>query len=648
MPKPTFFRIIAAILFCVTGGLLQAEPVTFGYTGSQQSYVVPKGVSSVAIDLQGATGGSSRFSRGGFGGRVQCVLAVTPGTILYVYVGGAGKNWNSAAAGYNGGSESNGSAAGGGGASDIRIGGNALSNRVIVAGGGGGAGTYYTIADADRGGNGGGLTGENGYNEGRNDNGFGGNGGSTTREGRGAEAEYYYGNAGVAAMGGIGAHYYDGGGGGGGYLGGGGGAMGGGGGGSSYSDPLLTSSIVHTHGYNAAGSGRLVITPSSPAAYGHEASEADTAFKQHGSIVASVFCDFAYKAHADTILEGRSGISQYAKVPAGVSMFQFRRIAIGYNYEASKKFSMEFLLASEEDFAAPLYASSGDLLLNGKLAPFVKLANVRWRNIFNGTDLVAGQLYTPAFHNTSEEAWAYRSIARTLTDIYRTNEYDRGIALQGHIGASGRLGYNVLAGNGSGPRPEGNMFKWFYGDVYYKFLHDRLIVDFYADYEQIHWTPDWHHDRQMNKIFVAYRVPKFTVGLEMFTNRLMGDNIATRTDGITKDTLTTHRMAFSVFVHGRIDGNKLGFFARFDKYSWNADKKSNLFQAYDAQTSVYDHNSRQDFATLGLDYSPVSNVHIMPNVWYNYYENTSPSGYGDGNKDYDLVYRLTVAYQIGK
>ena len=30
----------------------------------------------------------------------------------------------------------------------------------------------------------------------------------------------------------------------------------------------------------------------------------------------------------------------------------------------------------------------------------------------------------------------------------------------------------------------------------------------------------------------------------------------------------------------------------------------------------------------------------MPNVWYNYYENVSPSSVGDGNKDFDLVYRL--------
>ncbi len=123
--------------------------VTFNYTGSEQTWTVPSGVASIDIECRGAQGGSSM---GGEGGISTGTLAVTPGEILYVYVGGQGSH---PAGGWNGGG--NGSYwYGGGGASDVRQGGNTYSDRVIVAGGGGGA-----YSSSYRGGHGGGLTGEN-------------------------------------------------------------------------------------------------------------------------------------------------------------------------------------------------------------------------------------------------------------------------------------------------------------------------------------------------------------------------------------------------------------------------------------------------------------------------------------------------------
>ncbi|MDO7854048.1 glycine-rich protein, partial [Hymenobacter convexus] len=122
-----------------------ATSVTFAYTGGVQTYTVPAGVTSLAVDMAGA-------SSGGGGGRVQATLAVTPGQVLTVVVGGAG---TAGAGGYNGGGAST-YQDGGGGASDIRAGGTALTNRVLVAGGGGGSGDFAA------GGAGGGLTGATG------------------------------------------------------------------------------------------------------------------------------------------------------------------------------------------------------------------------------------------------------------------------------------------------------------------------------------------------------------------------------------------------------------------------------------------------------------------------------------------------------
>lgn len=105
----------------------------FSYTGTEQQFVVPAGVTSVYIDAYGAQGSpglAPAGGAGGLGGRAGGTLAVTPGQTLYVYVGG----------GNGGGAGGNANSGAGGGASDIRVGGSSLANRILVAGGGGGGG----------------------------------------------------------------------------------------------------------------------------------------------------------------------------------------------------------------------------------------------------------------------------------------------------------------------------------------------------------------------------------------------------------------------------------------------------------------------------------------------------------------------------
>jgi hypothetical protein len=119
---------------------------TFEYTGSPQSFTVPNYVSSIAVDVRGATVAyrSNDPDSPGRGARVQATLSVTPGSTLHIYVGGRGQTGpsclNPRTGGWNGGGDGNGCAVSGGGASDMRRGGTALSNRIVVAGGGGG---YY-------------------------------------------------------------------------------------------------------------------------------------------------------------------------------------------------------------------------------------------------------------------------------------------------------------------------------------------------------------------------------------------------------------------------------------------------------------------------------------------------------------------------
>lgn len=170
----------------------------YQYTGSSKDFVVPNGVTSIRFECYGATGGiswaagtpshftpyywetsSQAKANGGQGsnavGYVAGTLAVTPGDVYHLYVGGNGKSAsyyvvgqvspgttvNGGAGGFNGGGAggkgrvdtsgywSGSGGGGGGGATDIRSGDGTLAERIMVAGGAGGGGgkTFYNLTD---------------------------------------------------------------------------------------------------------------------------------------------------------------------------------------------------------------------------------------------------------------------------------------------------------------------------------------------------------------------------------------------------------------------------------------------------------------------------------------------------------------------
>jgi hypothetical protein len=410
-----------------------------------------------------------------------------------------------------------------------------------------------------------------------------------------------------------------------------------------------------------------------------------------GRLWGYAFGDFDYKPHADSL--SRGGSNQYTGIQKNRTMFQFRRIYLGYDYNISKKFSAELLLAAEDNFppgtppvgsAAPGTTTSfsagnstGDLLTNQKMAFYIKNMNIRWKGIWKGTDMIVGEMSTPSFPLLSERVWSYRSIERTIADIRRTPSYDFGIAFQGTFDpATKNFGYNLLAANGTSDKPDITPYKWFYADVYGFFAHKHVVVDIYADYQRLNWTPTWHHSRQMFKGFLAWNSSAtdksmnpgsgYTIGIEGFINNLKADNVAPKIAGGT-DTLSTAANGISFYVHGDIIPGKLRFFARYDMYNPNNKVNTSVYKSYSGNTSNYNDNSfhtvynnniatptvtytttgdqtyKQNFITAGLDWKPTNRVHFMPNVWYNSYSSQIAS-----NKDYDLVLRLTFFFSFGK
>jgi hypothetical protein len=268
------------------------QSCTYSFTGSEQSFTVPAGVTSIHVVAQGGGGGvgdclssacSGFFGSGGAAGKgaqVSADLSVSPNEVLYVEVGGAATSsgdCNDACApfgGFNGGGDGRSNSGGGGGASDLRTTASAnagsLDSRLLVAAGGGGGGAggadFHNIA-IGQGGNGG-----NAASPGTDGSGCtitGGTGGGAGGTNAGGAAGSPIGMQGSQGTGGSGG---GGGGGGGSYGGGSGGSAslgpdpecqtgaGGGGGGSNYTtDP----NAVITNDANSSD-GQVIISYTVP------------------------------------------------------------------------------------------------------------------------------------------------------------------------------------------------------------------------------------------------------------------------------------------------------------------------------------------------------------------------------------------------
>jgi hypothetical protein len=381
----------------------------------------------------------------------------------------------------------------------------------------------------------------------------------------------------------------------------------------------------------------------------------DSAFKagvpNSGRIWGYAFGDFFHKAHSDSL--NRGGSNQYTGVKKDLDEFQFRRIYLGYDYNISKKFMAEVLLAAEDDFNG-----TGDVLSDNKFTFYVKFANVRWRDfLWKGNDLVFGLQPTPAFPYTSENIFTYsRPIERTITDIRRTPSFDFGAGLQGRYQSDDKStvwGYNLLAANGSSAKPQalnGPLYKWFYGDAFVAVLNHKLFFDIYQDYLRQTWTvgAHGHSYRAMTKGIVAWIDKKFTLGMEGYFNALGQGEAAKR--GAVTDTLDGNATGLTLYGHTNIIGTKLRFWFRYDFYNPNTRYDNGTYSSYKALYSLgnYEPNNKERFLSTGIDYSPAANIHIMPNIWYNKYIGQQANLAGKTAHDYDLVYRVTFYFTFGK
>lgn len=260
-PKIELYKPFLLLFFFVFLFGNSQTTTAFSYTGANQTFVVPAGVTSINIKMWGAGGAGGYYGIGGTGSFVKGTLTVTPGQTLNIIVGQGGQLPTSTGTSYAYGGGGKGGyvntylGGGGGGRSAIQSGGVDI---VTSGGGGGGGGWKYTYYPS---GGGGGATNGNdtsspfgGFYSGKFGTITAGGAAGTTQNGTAptAGAALTGGNGGIAAN--------CGGGGGGGYFGGGGGTgadnsntdkIGGGGGGSSY---ITNASFSGTNTSGTAGS----------------------------------------------------------------------------------------------------------------------------------------------------------------------------------------------------------------------------------------------------------------------------------------------------------------------------------------------------------------------------------------------------------
>ncbi len=446
--------------------------------------------------------------------------------------------------------------------------------------------------------------------------------------------------------------------------------------------PVVTSNAGSVAPYAAP---QPNVQPSSTTAKSTEkktsADPVDTSWHPQRRVWGYAFGDYYYDAHADNdivsstglpeggagALSKRGGETNYSGVPTYRNAFQFRRIYLGYDYEITKKFKAELLLASEPTANVSTVGTStvqnSDNLADNKMAFYIKNINLRARDLWTGTDFVIGELSTPGFAlnepgtnaptSLSETTWSYRSVERTITDFHKNNSYDVGAALQGTFDPSTKnFGYVLMMGDNtqasllSAASANTGFYKIFYGDIWGKFANNHIYADIYADYAKT--APATAQipgqDHNMFKLFVAYLSKPITIGAEAYTQNL-ASGVENTTTKLPEDA-TVH--ALSLWVRGPIVPT-LNYFLRFDTY--NPDTDFNTSDSYSANTnySSYNPTVKEQFWTGGLDFNPTKNVHFEPNFWLvDYTDQRTPSTAGYVLPDHTLVYRLTFFFTFGK
>jgi|LJSS01.1.fsa_nt_gb hypothetical protein len=284
--------------------------------------------------------------------------------------------------------------------------------------------------------------------------------------------------------------------------------------------------------------------------------------------------------------------AQYAPYVPGSHAIQFRRIYCWITAHLASRFRSRFLLEANER----------SLDSQGRYAFFLKEASLTWDSL--GSPWVQAQLGlipTPTWR-LAEQLWGYRSLEKTLVDFWGWGTaVDFGISFQflWHAGQHQRARLTTMLGSGNGVRAETDKPKKLYASLAIQPL-EGLWMECYADRDLSSTASAGF----LLKGFVGYSTVGFRGGIESLVRRQSSSSAQSTGAGLFAAFQLSH-------------APELWLVARYDNVRTNAQQ-------------------RHHFGLVGLDYAPIAQVRLMPNIWLLH----SPQG-TSGSPQTHVVARLS-------
>jgi hypothetical protein len=300
--------------------------------------------------------------------------------------------------------------------------------------------------------------------------------------------------------------------------------------------------------------------------------------------------------------------------------FQFRRIYFTNDFIVSDNFDTRLRLETDQTINSNTPG--------GKLGVMIKDAYLKWKEIFNGSDMVFGISPTPAF-DISESAWGYRSIEKTIMDLNGiVSSRDFGVDLKGRLTNDRSLNYWVKAANNSSNSPEPDK----YDKRYYALLQFKPLQGFqstvYFDYATRTEIKDpvdkinKPNNSWVGSLFLNYQLRnEFALGFEGFFRNTQ-NGFAPNAVSLLQNQKS---IGYSFWAWLKL-AEKFNVVARYDRFDSN----------------IHKGNDAANLFLAGIEYKAAKNVSIIPNFEVTTYQ-IAPDLNGSTSKS-NMVGRVTFAF----
>jgi hypothetical protein len=307
--------------------------------------------------------------------------------------------------------------------------------------------------------------------------------------------------------------------------------------------------------------------------------------------------------------------------------FQFRRAYFTYENKISDVLKFRFRIdADNQNNVTSVDFKGSKVSQDYKMRPFVKHLYLDYAGLLPDSSLKVGMVDTLPF-KLAEDRWGYRSVAKTLADIYkdvtginiRCSSADLGLNFQVPVNQYLRLATMIVNGDGYGSVAS-SKFRKVGGQVQVIPVAGLNFVGYYEV-----------EDRPATAALIAKGAKSFDSAgtakmakADLYFDMIQNLNVSFEWFNYDNptffDTKSNHykTSGWSVFSTYKIIVDKLNAFARYDSY------------APYSTLSIKD----QGLTIVGLDWAPVhSSWKIQPNVWFYSYKDTA--------KKSDVVANLT-------